>query len=163
MQDARIELLQRMPIFGGIHTDTLQFLLAFCPIVSVAAKDFFFRELEDGDSMFVLEQGKCAVLKSWQKEDFLLQTLGEGDCFGEMALIDHCPRSASVRAVEECRAIRISAADLHRVYARDLKQFALIQMNMGREVCRRLREANGRLFSAKMGVPDTDGHLFLAA
>jgi CRP/FNR family transcriptional regulator, cyclic AMP receptor protein len=108
-------------------------------------------------------RGKCAVLKSWQKEDYLLQTLQEGDCFGEMALIDHCPRSASVRAVEDCRATRISAADLHRVYARDLKQFALIQMNMGREVCRRLREANDRLFSAKMGVPDTDGHLFLAA
>jgi CRP/FNR family transcriptional regulator, cyclic AMP receptor protein len=163
MQEARIELLQRMPIFGGIHADTLRFLLTFCPIVSVPAKDFFFREHEDGDSMFVLEQGKCTVLKSWQEEDYLLQTLHRGDCFGEMALIDHCPRSASVRALEECSAIRITAADLHRVYARDLKQFALIQMNMGREVCRRLREANSRLFSAKMGIPDTDGHLFLAA
>jgi CRP/FNR family cyclic AMP-dependent transcriptional regulator len=163
MQDARIELLQRMPIFGGIHADTLQFLLPFCPIVSVPAKDFFFREHEDGDSMFVLEQGKCAVLKSWHGEDYPLRTLREGDCFGEMAVIDHCPRSASVRAVEECTAIRIAAADLHRLYAWDLKQFALIQMNMGREVCRRLREANDRLFSAKMGVPDTDGHLFLAA
>jgi CRP/FNR family cyclic AMP-dependent transcriptional regulator len=163
MQEARIELLQRMPIFGGIHADTLQFLLALSPVVSVAATDFFFREHEDGDSMFVLEQGKCAVLKSWQQEDYLLQTLYEGDCFGEMALIDHCSRSASVRAVEDCSAIRISAADLHRIYARDLKQFALIQMNMGREVCRRLREANSRLFSAKMGVPDPDGQLFLAA
>jgi CRP-like cAMP-binding protein len=163
MQEARIELLQRMPIFGGIHADTLRFLLTFSPTVSVAAKDFFFREHDEGDAMFVLEQGKCAVLKSWQKEDYLLQTLHEGDCFGEMALIDHCPRSASVRAVEECRAIRISAADLHRVYARDLKQFALIQMNMGREVSRRLRDANACLFRAKMGTPDMDAHLFLAA
>jgi CRP-like cAMP-binding protein len=86
-----------------------------------------------------------------------------GDCFGEMAVIDHCPRSASVRAVEDCRAIRISAADLYQVYAQDLKQFTLIQMNMGREVCRRLRAADGRLFSAKMGTPDADlGHVFLA-
>ncbi|MTD95894.1 cyclic nucleotide-binding domain-containing protein [Hyphomicrobium sp. xq] len=163
MQEARIELLQRMPIFGGIHADTLQFLLTFCPIVSVAANDFFFREHDQGDSMFVLELGKATVLKSWRGEDCLLQTLKEGDCFGEMAVIDHCSRSATVRAVDDCSAIRISAADLHRVYARDLKQFALIQMNMGREVCRRLREANGRLFSAKMGIPYTDGDLFLAA
>ena len=125
MQEARIELLQRMPIFGGIRTEILQFLLALCPIVSVPTNEFFFREDDQGDSMFVLEMGKSAVVKSWRGQDYLLQTLKEGDCFGEMAVMDHCPRSASVRAVEDCIAIRISAADLYEVYAQDLKQFAL--------------------------------------
>jgi CRP-like cAMP-binding protein len=163
MQEVRIELLQRMPIFGGIRTDIVQFLLALSPIVSAPANEFFFREHDHGDSMFVLETGKVAVLKSWRGEDYLLQSLKEGDCFGEMALMDHCPRSASVRAVEDCIAIRISAANLYKVYAQDLKQFALIQMNMGREVCRRLREANNRLFGARMGMPDGDiGQVFLA-
>jgi len=152
-----------MPIFGGIRADTLQFLLSLCPIVSVPAKEIFFREHEQGDSMFVLEIGKAAVLKSWHGQDYLLQTLKEGDCFGEMALMDRYPRSASVHAVEDCTAIRISAANLYKVYAQDLKQFALIQMNMGREVCRRLREADNRLFSAKMGTPEADiGHVFQA-
>jgi CRP-like cAMP-binding protein len=113
--------------------------------------------------MFVLELGKATVLKSRSGRDYLLQTLKEGDCFGEMAVMDHCPRSASVRAVEDCIAIHLSAADLYRVYAQDLKQFTLIQMNMGREVCLRLREANSRLFSAKMGTPEADiEHVFLA-
>ena len=67
-----------------------------------------------------------------------------------MAVMDHCARSASVRAVEDCSAIQISAATLYRVYALDLKQFALIQMNMGREVCRRLRDADERLFGVEM-------------
>ena len=106
--------------------------------------------------MFVLEMGKATVLKSWHGQDYLLETLKEGDCFGEMALMDHCPRSASVRAVEDCIAIRISAANLYQVYAHDLKQFALIQMNMGREVSRRLREADSRLFGARMGTPEAD-------
>ena len=163
MQEARIELLQRMPIFGGIQTETLQFLLASCPVVSVRTSEFFFREHDEGDSMYVLEVGEAAVLKSWRGHDRLLQTLNEGDCFGEMAVMDHCPRSASVRAVEDCLAIRISAANLYEVYAQDLKQFALIQMNMGREVCRRLREADNRLFGAKRATPDADiGQVFLA-
>ena len=163
MQEARIELLQRMPIFGGIRADTLEFLLSFCPIVPVAANEFFFREHQQGDLMFVLEKGEADVLKSWHGQDYLLQTLKEGDCFGEMAVMDHCARSASVHAVEDCTAIKISAANLYQVYAQDLKQFALIQMNMGREVCRRLREANARLFSAKMGTPRADiGDVFLA-
>ena len=163
MQEARIELLQRMPIFGGIRTETLQFLLASCPIVSVSTDEFFFREFDQGDSMYVLEMGKAAVSKSWRGQDYLLQTLKEGDCFGEMAVMDHCPRSASVRAVEDCIAIRISAANLYEVYAQDLKQFALIQMNMGREVCRRLREADNRLFGVRMGTPQADiGQILLA-
>ena len=127
MQEARIELLQRMPIFGGIRTEILQFLLGLCPIVSAPANEFFFREHDQGDSMFVLEMGKAAVLKSWRGQDYLLQTLKEGDCFGEMAVMDLFPRSASVRAVEDCTAIPLSAAKLYQVYEQDLKQFALIR------------------------------------
>ena len=163
MQEARIELLQHMPVFGGIRADVLRFLLGLCPVVSVPASEFFFRENDQADSMFVLEAGIAAVLKSWGGEEYLLRTLKEGDCFGEMAIMDLFPRSASVRAVEDCTAIRLSAANLYQVCAQDPKQFALIQMNMGREVCRRLRESDNRLFSARMGTPVADiEHIFLA-
>ena len=54
MLEARIELLQQMPIFGGIRTEVLQGLLASCLIVSVPRNEFFFREQDHGDSMFVL-------------------------------------------------------------------------------------------------------------
>lgn len=163
MHEARIELLQRMAVFGGIRNEVLLFLLGSCPIVSVAADDFFFHEHDNGESMFVLETGKVAVMKSWSGQDYLLGTLNAGDCFGEMAVMDHCPRSASVRAAENCVAIEISAANLYRIYAQDLKQFALIQMNMGREVCRRLRDADNMLFGARLGIPHADiEHVFLA-
>ena len=88
MQEARIELLQHMPVFGGIRADILQFLLGLCPVVSVPANEFFFREHDQADSMFVLEAGKAAVLKSWRGQEYLLRTLKEGDCFGEMAVMD---------------------------------------------------------------------------
>ncbi len=153
MLEARIGLLQNMPIFGGIRAETLAFLLGFCPVVTVPAGQYFFREHEPGDSLFVLEAGEAAVLKSWQGQEHIIQNLKAGDCFGEMAVMDHCERSASVRASGDCSSIRISSADLYRIYGQDLKQFALIQMNMGREVCRRLRDANSRLFSVTMGMP----------
>ena len=122
-----------------------------CPVVDVPPDEFFFREHDQAASMFVLEAGKVAVLKSWRGREYLLRTLKERDCFGEMAMMDLFPRSASVRAVADCTAIRLSAANLHQVYEQDLKQFALIQMNMGREVTRRLREADNQLFRATMG------------
>jgi CRP-like cAMP-binding protein len=156
MQDARIELLQSMPIFGGIRADIVNFLLGSCPVVTVPTYAFFFREGEQADSMFVLERGCVAVLKNWSGREYVLRTLKEGDCFGEMAVMDLRPRSASVRAVEDCSAICLSAASLHQIYAQDLKQFTLIQMNMGREVCRRLREMDSRLFRVSMEMPEAD-------
>ena len=73
MQEARIELLQRMPVFGGIREDVLQFLLGLCPVVDVPTDEFFFREHDQADSMFVLEAGKVAVLKSWRGRQYLLR------------------------------------------------------------------------------------------
>src|SRR4029453_4855365 len=93
---------------------------------------------------------------SWRGQEHLLSILKEGDCFGEMAIMDLGPRSASVRAVEDCTAIQLSSTDLYQLCTLDLKQFSLIQMNMGREVCRRLREADNRLFRARMGMPEAD-------
>jgi CRP-like cAMP-binding protein len=161
MEETRIELLQRMPVFGGIRADILQFLVGICPVVSVPANEFFCED-DKADSMFVLESGRVAVLKSWRGQQHLLRTLKEGDCFGEMAVMDLCPRSASVRAAEDSTALRVSAANLYQIYARDLKQFALIQMNMGREVCRRLRDSDERLFRAKMGTDADIKDVFVA-
>jgi CRP-like cAMP-binding protein len=83
--------------------------------------------------MFLLETGKVAVLKSWRGQDYLLPNSEGGRLLGEMAVMDLLPRSASIRAVEDCTAIRLSVASLYQVYEHDLKQFALIQMNMGRK------------------------------
>jgi CRP/FNR family transcriptional regulator, cyclic AMP receptor protein len=158
METKRIELLQRMPIFGALRQDTLQFVLEQARSKSVAAGDYFFREKDPADCVYVLEAGRAAVIKSWQDGEFLLRHVERGDCFGEMALMDFFPRSASVRAVADCTALALGPADLYRLFEHDAEQFALIQMNMGREVCRRLRESDEQLFRARMvqarGVTD---------
>jgi CRP-like cAMP-binding protein len=76
-----------------------------------------------------------------------------GDCVGEMALMDLFPRSASVRALSDCTAIRLTPQDLLRLFETDVEQFAMIQMNLGREVSRRLRHTDELLFAAVMGRP----------
>lgn len=150
MNRHHIALLQKMPIFGGVHDDMLQFLLESSPLVSVPKGKFFFRERDAASSMFVLEQGKVAILKDWKGREYLLHELQTGDCFGEMSLIDLQPRSASVLAIEDSAAIEISSATLYQVYKKDLEQLALIYMNMGREVSRRLRETDERMFQARI-------------
>jgi len=145
-----VELLQRMPIFGAIREDVLAYLLEEAGRIAVQAGDFFFREHDEASAMYVLERGSVAVIKGWHGRELLLRRLGPGDCFGEMALMDLFPRSASVRALADCSAIELTAANLYRLFERDTEQFALIQMNIGREVCRRLRETDSVLFRASM-------------
>ena len=90
------------------------------------------------------------MLKLWDGQQYLLCRLQAGDCFGEMALMDLFPRSASVRAAQACTAIELSTAIIFQIYEKDLEQFALMQMNIGREVSRRLRLADERLFRARI-------------
>lgn len=153
MQQARIDALQRMPIFGGMQTDTLEFLVSSAEIRDVPKDDYFFRESEVPDAIYVLETGSVAILKSWLGKQYKIRHLGPGDCFGEMALIDLFPRSASVLALQDCTAIALSPGVVHQLAERNLEQFALIQMNMARELCRRLRVADERMFSFRMGQP----------
>ena len=156
MSSTSLELLQTMPIFGAIKDETLNFLLERAKDVDVAKDEYFFRENDQGSSMFVLEQGSVAVLKSWVDQTQRLASLNRGDCFGEMALIEMGARSASVQAVEDCAAIEVSIDILHELYQHDLEQFTIIQMNMSREVCRRLRKADDLLFQVQMqtNIPD---------
>lgn len=153
MLAARIELMQTMPIFGAVDAAAVEFLLEPAPVIEVAAGDYFCREGEMADCMYVLERGSVNVSKSWEGRQLLLRRLVEGDCFGEMALLDLFPRSASVRAIEDCRAIRLTPDNLLRLFEHDPAQFALIQMNIGREISRRLRHTDEQLFRARMGEP----------
>ena len=98
MSSTSLELLQTMPIFGAIQNQTLNFLLERAKDVNVARDGYFFRENDQGSSMFVLEQGSVAVLKSWVDQTQRLASLNRGDCFGEMALIEMgagCSRGAA--------------------------------------------------------------------
>ncbi len=141
-----IKLLQEMPLFGGMSTRGLELLVAHAAHIELPAGKCFFHEGEAAQSMFVLEQGRVSVRKEWKGSDILLRELSRGDCFGEMALIDYTPRSATVCALEPCVAIEITADALLKLYETDLEQFAIIQMNIAREISRRLRNLEQRMF-----------------
>lgn len=151
MDAADIAWLQRVPVFGALREDSLEFLLGQAARREVGAGDWFFREGDPADALYVLQRGAVAVLKGWRGQAIELRRLEAGDCFGEMALIDLHPRSASLRALADCSAIVLTPAALLGLFERDAEQFALIQMNIGREICRRLRQTDEMLFRARMG------------
>jgi CRP-like cAMP-binding protein len=154
MNESRVDLLQRMPIFGAASAETLVFILDQTRDFVVPAGGYFFRQGDEALSIFVLETGRVEILREHGGREYALSELGPGDCFGEMSLIECRNRSASIRALEDCTAIELPLDTLHALYEHDLKQFVLIQMNIAREVSRRLRTADKMLFEAKVAAED---------
>jgi CRP-like cAMP-binding protein len=148
-------MLQGMPIFGGVSEPTLDLLLNRATIIAIAKEDHFFQEGDLDNSIYILEQGSVVIYRTWQERRYMLRTLEAGDCFGEMALMDCKPRSAAVQALEDCQAIQIKATQLAELYGLDHEQYLMIYMNLGREVCRRLSEADHRLFINRFSLDAT--------
>ncbi|MEM8668213.1 MAG: cyclic nucleotide-binding domain-containing protein [Planctomycetota bacterium] len=146
MNGNRLELLRSMPVFGGLKTESLELILENADQIVLQAGDYFFREGEPGDSLFVLESGTILIERLYKGQPIEFGRLAHGDCFGEMALIDFLPRSAAVKAESNCEAIEVTNRALRRLFQLDVEQYAMIMMNLGREVSRRLRIADECLF-----------------
>ena len=131
-----------MPLLGGVRDDVLGLMLDDARERLLAAGDVLFEEGDPGETMYLLEAGELEAIRRRQAVDHRLSRMHAGDCVGEMSFIDLGPRSASVVAVTDARVLELTHGSVLRLYESDLEQFALIQMNMAREMSRRLRAAD---------------------
>ena len=123
MDEQRINLLMKMPVFGAIRKDIIIQLIEQAPHIKVRHGDYLFNEGDKGTSMYIIENGCMSVIKNWEGKQYLLKQLTQGDCIGEMALFDFFPRSASIISIEDTELIEITASDLFKIYHQDLEQF----------------------------------------
>jgi CRP-like cAMP-binding protein len=158
MADAQIAAsdLRNIGLFGALSDDVLVFLSEMLCVVTPSIGETVFREGEDGTTMYVVLSGEMEVTKrSRGGVDARVAVLGPGDWFGEMSIVDIQPRSASVRALAPGRLVRISAADLDALYRHDVRSYAIIVLNLARELSRRLRVADGILADLIANVMDS--------
>ncbi len=138
--------LAEVGLFGGLDASVLEDFVQKLPILMLSPGDVVFREGEPGRELYVLLGGEMEVIKSSKAQrETRVAMLGPGDWFGEMSILDVLPRSATVRALAPTRVIKMSAHDLDALYRRDVKAYAIIVLNIAREMSRRLRVADGFL------------------
>ena len=92
-----------------------------------------FAEGEDGDALYLVLDGKVRV----HRNDKVIAELGERECFGEMALLDASPRSATVTSLEESHLLKISREDFQEI----LTEKPEIAMGIIKVLTGRLRHA----------------------
>lgn len=107
-----------------------------------------FREGDPAHALFVLLEGELEVTKrSRRGTDARVAILGPNDTFGEMSLLDMQPRSATVRTLSPVRLVEFGADALDELNRRDLHAYAVLVLNLARDLSRRLRVADGLVAS----------------
>lgn len=112
--------------------------------VDMPAGTFVFREGDAGSDMYIIESGTLEVLRT-ARGTTPVATLGAGDFFGEMAILEDQPRFAAVRAVTAARLLRVDRA----AFAGMLRENFEIAVRIMRKLVARLRRTEELLQSAQ--------------
>lgn len=106
------EALARAPLFSDLKGDLLDTLARSAKVRGFAPGELLVKEGEDATTFYVLCEGQAEVVKRLgEGGEQVIGHLGEGDFFGEMALLDGFPRVASVRAVSDCECLVLARWD----------------------------------------------------
>lgn len=138
--------LKLVKIFEDFTEPEVLEFLRFARRQDVAADDIILREGGPGDDAYIVIAGTLRVLKARDGVEEHLATLEPGDSFGELALLDADPRSATVVAETAGTLLRFNRHGLALHHLLLIK----VLVNIGKVLAARLRESNSKLLEASM-------------
>ena len=138
-----IELLKNIPIFSTLQFFDLKKLSKLLHLRRFYPNEIVFRENEPAQSLYIVRSGMIKVhTQNKVGDEVELALLEEGMFFGEVALVDESPRSASAIALEKTELLGLLRSDLMNLTDRDPRLASLILLQLSRIVSHRLRETN---------------------
>jgi CRP-like cAMP-binding protein len=130
----KVLFLKSIDLFRALPSEELAQIAEIAEEQPMSAGDLVFAEGEPGDALYLIVEGKVKV----QKGDKELARLQIRDVFGEMAVLDSEPRSASVTALEDSVVLKIGRDDFRDI----LSERPEIAMGVMKVLTRRLRETS---------------------
>jgi CRP/FNR family cyclic AMP-dependent transcriptional regulator len=139
--------LKDYSLFGGLLPDEIEAIRPLMGAASYEAGTVIMREGEPNDRIHFILEGRVDV----EKGGVSLACLGEGDTFGEMEFLDVMPAVATVRALVPSTVATISNRALHELSKASMRAFAMVVMNLARDLSRRLRRMDELAAKAQAG------------
>jgi len=143
---SRILLLKKSHIFSEVLTEDLRTVAQALENEAYVSGDRIFDICQQGDRMYMIERGKIGISihPDPVKKEFVT-TMGPGDCFGEMNLLDELPRSATAYVIEDS-----SVLSLHKDKLRGLiVNYPELSLGILKSLSLRLRSTTLLLQSAQ--------------
>jgi CRP/FNR family cyclic AMP-dependent transcriptional regulator len=150
-------------LFGGLSEEEVGMLRPFLTEEHYEEGEEIVKEGDRGDRLYFIYEGSIEVIKGIETPRGSavqrIATLGVGDTFGEMELLDVQPSIATVRALEPTAVLTLSNMDLYKISKINLKTYTMIILNLARAISRRLRRMDalvaGSLFAQQNGGEDS--------
>jgi CRP-like cAMP-binding protein len=145
---------RKFPLFADLDDRELAAIAAVAKTRRYAKEDVVFYADESGDVFCLIQAGQVKVtMISPEGKEIILSLLGPGDFFGEMALLDDEPRSATVVATENLELVTIWRKDFLQILSENFD----ITRKVLAQISRRLRSASSRIES--LATMDVYGRL----
>ena len=138
----REDLLKKVPLFSELGKRDLERLAKLMVPRQVKAGETIIKENDQAAGFFIVNEGKAEAVRGAEGgHPTTLATFGPGDFFGEMALFEGFPRSATVRATVDSDLLAMTRWD----FMAEMKNHPEIAVSMLPVLVRRLREADAKL------------------
>ena len=144
-----LKILTRIPLFVGLSPESLAILTPFFEKETYPEGALILREGDFGDSMYLIVAGRVKVTRYGEDDkEIAISKLETGSYFGEVALIDNQPRTASVYALEETIVLRLRKRDFEKMLLKDKNLAISFYRNILKETIRRMRDTASSLTSS---------------
>jgi CRP/FNR family transcriptional regulator, cyclic AMP receptor protein len=138
----RIEFLKTVPFFDQLSNRQLKRVSDIMFERTYETDELIFEEGQPGAALFLILDGKIAIEIYGETSTTHLAVLGRGAFFGEMALLDETPRSATARALERTRTLALYRNDLNGLVYRHPRTACRIYRSLAGMIGDRLRLTN---------------------
>jgi CRP/FNR family transcriptional regulator, cyclic AMP receptor protein len=116
----RTELLRAIPLFESLDADDLQRLASRLEERNLEKNEIVFNAGDEGATLFVIQKGAVEISSGGEgKANVTLATLGPGQFFGELSLLDGAPRSATATATKETLLLALDRDDFVEFIKKD--------------------------------------------
>ncbi|MHC4887172.1 MAG: cyclic nucleotide-binding domain-containing protein [Planctomycetota bacterium] len=143
--EAVLPILNKIAIFGGLREEQLNRIFGMLAQRSCHEGEFIFEAGQSPKSIFIIQRGRVELLLPANGSYLAKAVFGEGDCFGETAVIGIQKHTASAMALEETDLIELPRSALFQIWEEDKELFGMLILNIAREACRRLNQTDETL------------------
>ena len=133
----KILFLKSAPVFARVSGEDLAPLARVAEVETYSKGSTVFTEGELGEALYVIVRGSVSISHDGER----IAALGPGEAFGEMAVLDTEPRSATATAEEECEVLRIGSEEFYEILHEEVE----IAEGVIRVLCDRLRKLDAQL------------------